>query len=195
MASKQLVCIGTSTGGPRALQHLLPQFPKGFSPPILIVQHMPPVFTKQLAERLNMLSNIRVKEAEHNEIIKNGTAYVAPGGLHMTVKQYGNSGLKILLDKSDPIKGHRPSVDRLFTSLEEAKEYHIVTAILTGMGSDGTNGLKALKQLHKGKLHSLAESEKSCIVYGMPKTAINSGVIDEIVGLDEMYGAILKQLQ
>ncbi|MFA8437484.1 CheB methylesterase domain-containing protein [Pueribacillus sp. YX66] len=195
MSIKQLVCIGTSTGGPRALQQLLPQFPKGLSSPILIVQHMPPIFTKQLAERLNMISNIEIKEAEHHEIIKSGTAYIAPGGMHMTVNRLSKTELQINLDLSEPIKGHRPSLDRLFQSLKKLKEYRIVSAILTGMGSDGTNGLKALSQSHYDKLYSIAESEKSCIVFGMPKAAIQANVVDEIVELNQMFNTIMKQLQ
>lgn len=195
MAIKQLVCIGTSTGGPRALQHLLPQFPKDFSSPILIVQHMPPIFTKQLAERLNIVSDIEIKEAEHNEIVKCGTAYIAPGGMHMTVNQLGKKELQVHLDFSEPVKGHRPSIDRLFQSLKKLKEFRIVTAILTGMGSDGTTGLKALRQSHNDNLHSIAESEKSCIVFGMPKAAIHANVVDEVVELKDIFNSIIKHLQ
>ena len=194
MAKKYLVCIGASTGGPRALQHLLPQFPKDFSSPILIVQHMPPVFTRQLADRLNAMSSIQVKEAEHHERVKSGTAYIAPGGRHMTVKRLGKTQLKIHLDDSHPIKGHRPSIDRLFDSLKAFNEYRMITAILTGMGSDGTKGLKALRQSHKDKLYSLAESEKSCIVFGMPKAAIQANVVDEVVELEDMIDAIMKHV-
>src|SRR5690606_5258981 len=136
---------------------------------------MPPVFTKQLAERLNMMSNIEIKEAEHNEFVKNGTAYIAPGGKHMTVIESG-SQLQIKLDETEPVKGHRPSVDRLFLSLKDLKDYRIVTAILTGMGSDGTYGLKQLKQSHGNNVYSIAESEETCIVFGMPKAAIKENL-------------------
>lgn len=193
MTIKQIVCIGTSTGGPRALQQILPQFPKDFALPIFVVQHMPPVFTKQLAERLNSMANIEIKEAEHNEIVKNGTAYIAPGGKHMTVIASG-SRLQIKLDETEPIKGHRPSVDRLFLSLTDLKDYRIVTAILTGMGSDGTYGLKQLKQSLKNNVYSIAESEKTCIVFGMPKSAIKENLVDEVVELPYIYQAIMKQV-
>lgn len=193
MTIKQIVCIGTSTGGPRALQQILPQFPKNFSAPIFVVQHMPPVFTKQLADRLNTMSNIEIKEAEHNEFVSNGTAYIAPGGKHMTVFANG-SQLQIKLDETEPVKGHRPSVDRLFLSLQELTDYRIVTAILTGMGSDGTYGLKQLKQSHKNKHYSIAESEKTCIVFGMPRAAIRENVVDEVVELENIYHAIMKQV-
>lgn len=194
MTKNQLVCIGTSTGGPRALQRVLPQFPKDLSTPILIVQHMPPMFTKQLAERLNLVSNILVKEAEQHEVIKSGTAYIAPGGKHMTVKRHSGSRLQINLDETEPVKGHRPSVDRLLQSLATLTDYKLVTAILTGMGSDGTKGLTTLKKLHKDKLYSLAESEKTCIVFGMPRAAIQAKVVDEVTELDQMATAILNHL-
>ncbi len=195
MVSKQLICIGSSTGGPRALQHLLPQFPDDFPAAILIVQHMPPVFTHLLAKRLDALSNLHVKEAEHNEPVKNGIAYIAPGGRHMTVNRVSSSRLTLQLDDSTPIKSHRPSIDRLFYSLSQVDDYRLTTAILTGMGSDGTNGLKHLKQNEALEFYSIAESEKSCIVYGMPKSAVNANVIDEIVELEKMFETISKNVQ
>lgn len=193
MIIKQIVCIGTSTGGPRALQQILPLFPKDFASPIFVVQHMPPVFTKQLADRLNSMANIEIKEAEHNEIVKNGTAYIAPGGKHMTVTESG-SQLQIKLDETDPIKGHRPSVDRLFLSLKDLQDYRIITAVLTGMGSDGTHGLKQLKQSHKNNVYSIAESEKTSIVFGMPKSVIKENLADEVVELPYIHQAIMKQV-
>lgn len=193
MTFKRIVCIGTSTGGPRALQQILPQFPKNFPSPIFVVQHMPPVFTKQLADRLNSMANIEIKEAEHNETVKSGTAYIAPGGKHMTVIANG-SQLQIKLDETEPIKGHRPSVDRLFLSLKDLHNYRIIAAILTGMGSDGTYGLKQLKQAHKNNVYAIAESEKTCIVFGMPKSAIKENLVDEVVELPNIYQAIVKQV-
>ena len=194
MANNQLVCIGTSTGGPKALQYLLPQFPKNLPAPILIVQHMPPVFTKLLAERLDKISQIHVKEAEHGEAAIEGTAYIAPGGYHMTVA-YIDDTLKIQLDESKPVKGHRPSVDRLFCSLLEAENFEIITVLLTGMGSDGTNGLKRIKMAHPQNVRAIAEAEKSCIVFGMPKAAIQANIIDEIVELEKIFETIMKHVQ
>jgi len=188
--SKKLVCIGTSTGGPRALQHLLPLFPNDFQVPILIVQHMPPVFTKSLANRLNTLAHIRVKEAEDGETIEGGTAYIAPGGSHMTVKRKPQA-LTIHLDQSEPDKGHRPSVNRLFQSLTEAVDYEKIVVVLTGMGSDGTDGLRRLKSVDRDRVTAIAEAEESCIVFGMPKSAIKANVIDHIVPLERMADVIL----
>lgn len=195
MISKQLICIGSSTGGPRALQYLLPQFPDDFPAAILIVQHMPPVFTHLLAKRLDALSHLHVKEAEHNEPVKNGIAYIAPGGQHMTVNRVNPSRLTLQLDGSAPIKSHRPSIDRLFYSLSKLDDYKLTTAILTGMGSDGTDGLKHLKRNKALDFYSIAESEKSCIVYGMPKSAVNANVVDEIVELEKMFETITKNVQ
>lgn len=191
---KQLICIGTSTGGPRALQHLLPLFPKDFQVPILIVQHMPPTFTKSLANRLSTLSFIHVKEAEEGEVIKGGTAYIAPGDFHMTVKQTSQR-LTIHLDQTESFKGHRPSANHLFQSLTSLADYKIIAVVMTGMGSDGTLGLRKLKSCNPPSVTTIAESEKSCIVFGMPKSAIMANVIDEVVELEHMTKAIIKHLQ
>jgi two-component system chemotaxis response regulator CheB len=189
--SKRIVCIGTSTGGPRALQQVLTRIPSEIDAPILIVQHMPAGFTKSLATRLNSLSQIEVKEAEDGEIVRKGTAYIAPGGLHLRVKKVGTS-LAVQLDTSPPRNGHRPSVDTLFESISQLADYAKVAVIMTGMGSDGTEGLKALKAL--GEVRSIAESEETSIVYGMPKSAVGSSKIDRVVRLDKIAEQIMKML-
>ena len=131
---KKFIVIGTSTGGPRALQKVLTALPADIRAPILIVQHMPPGFTKSLAERLNLLSNIDVKEAEHGEIVRNGTAYIAPGGFHMEVKRIGES-YSIVLNQEEPHRsGHRPSVDVLFESVAKLSTIEKIAVIMTGMG-------------------------------------------------------------
>ncbi len=187
-----LVLIGTSTGGPRALQEVLKNLPASLPAPILIVQHMPPGFTKSLAERLDTLSALTVKEAEEGEILKRGTAYIAPGGYHMTVKAVGRS-LAIMLDQSPAVNGHRPSVDRLFQSASLLAGVSVTAVVLTGMGSDGTEGICSLKE--NQYTYTLAESEETAIVYGMPKTAVNTGKVDKVAPLGWIAGEIVKRYQ
>lgn len=189
--NKGLILIGTSTGGPRALQHVIPLFPKELEASILIVQHMPAGFTKSLAERLNRMSNIRVKEAENNEKILPGYAYIAPGDYHLEVKKSGKE-IFISLSKDQPISGHRPSVDKLFESVAKAMTENIVAVVMTGMGSDGSKGIKELK--NKTDCYILAQDEDTSVVYGMPKSAVNTGVVDDIVPLHHITNYILKRL-
>ncbi|QED47561.1 protein-glutamate methylesterase/protein-glutamine glutaminase [Cytobacillus dafuensis] len=187
--TKKIVCIGTSTGGPRALQNVLTNLPADIDAGILIVQHMPAGFTKSLAIRLNSISNISVKEAVDGEIVQKGTAYIAPGGLHLKVVESGLN-LLIKLDKSESRNGHRPSVDVLFESVSEIKEYMKVAVIMTGMGSDGTQGLIALK--NNGTVRAIAESQETSIIFGMPKAAIATRLIDEVQDVDKIAESILK---
>jgi two-component system chemotaxis response regulator CheB len=189
---KKVIAIGTSTGGPRALQHVLTKFPATIDAPILVVQHMPKGFTKSLATRLDSLSHIRVKEAEDGEIIQKGTAYIAPGGKHLYVKRVGTS-LAIHLDEAEPRNGHRPSVDVMFESLSMLTDYEKIAVIMTGMGSDGTAGLKQLKA--SGKTFVIAESAESSVVFGMPKSAIAANVVDEIVHVDDIAEAVMKHVK
>ena len=175
---KKIVIIGTSTGGPRALQKVLTNLPSDIEAPILIVQHMPAGFTRSLANRLNTLSAITVKEAEHGEIIQ-----------HLKVKTVGVH-TAIDLDQSAPLNGHRPSVDIMFESVSDLKAYAKIAVIMTGMGSDGTDGLKKLAR--KGNVKAIAESQETCIVYGMPKTAIATNYIDEVQKVDHIAETIMK---
>ncbi|MFV8827170.1 protein-glutamate methylesterase/protein-glutamine glutaminase [Alkalihalobacterium sp. APHAB7] len=188
-SQKKLIAIGTSTGGPKALQHVLTKIPASIDAPILIVQHMPPGFTKSLANRLNTLCHIEVKEAEDGEIIKNGVAYVAPGGFHLTVKKAGTA-LVVQLNQLPPRKGHRPSVDVMYESLADIPNYSILSVIMTGMGADGSEGLVKLKK--HADSYSIAESEDSCIVYGMPRSAIKTNHVDEIVHLQNIGQRIVE---
>ncbi len=188
---KSIVLIGTSTGGPRALEKLLTSLPRDLKAPVLIVQHMPANFTKLLAERLDTLSSIRVKEAEQGEILQNGVAYIAPGGKHLLLKQIGNT-IKTELSTSPPEKGHRPSVDLLFTSASRIKGYKKIAVVLTGMGSDGTEGLISLKR--SNNLYAIAESEKTSIIYGMPKSAVKTGYVDIVLDIDQIADQIIKKV-
>ncbi|WP_453996913.1 protein-glutamate methylesterase/protein-glutamine glutaminase [Bacillus nitroreducens] len=186
---KKIVCIGTSTGGPRALQEVLPKLPKNFTAPVVIVQHMPAGFTKSLADRLNSLCEITVKEAENGEFLKAGTAYIAPGGSHMKIKKIGTT-LAVNIDKSEIRNGHRPSVDVLFESISEIDGIQKISVIMTGMGSDGSQGLIKLK--NTGKVISIAESKETSIVFGMPKAAIETNLVDRVEHLEAIADSILK---
>jgi two-component system, chemotaxis family, protein-glutamate methylesterase/glutaminase len=188
----KIILIGTSTGGPRALQHVLTELPSSLNAPVLIVQHMPAGFTKSLADRLNSISNIRVKEAEQGEVLQDGTAYIAPGGYHMKIMQ-AETMMKVHLSKEEePRNGHRPSVDVLFESVSKIDDYNKIAVIMTGMGTDGTQGVKQLKEY--GSVKTIAESHDSCIVYGMPKSVIAANLSDDIVNVDEIAQSIMKYM-
>lgn len=177
------VCgIGVSTGGPQTLLEIIPKLPPNFPAPILIVQHMPPVFTRQLAERLNSLSRLRVKEAEEGEIVKEGEVYIAPGDYHMRVKAE-KSLVKIKLHQGPPRNFCRPSVDELFESLAEVYKSNALVLVLTGMGSDGKEGAKKIK--NKGGV-VLAQDAESSVVFGMPRAVIEAGLADEVLNLSKI---------
>lgn len=191
-SSKKIVLIGTSTGGPRALQEVVTNLPAHIDAPILIVQHMPAGFTKSLADRLHQLSKIDVKEAEQGDILKNGTAYIAPGGYHLKIRKVGLN-FEVQLDKSEPPRsGHRPSVDVMFENVSHFNDFDKVAVIMTGMGYDGSKGLVKLKE--NGNVIAIAESQETCIVYGMPKAAVETQLVDEVVDVDEIAETIMKYL-
>jgi len=184
----ELLVIGSSTGGPKALQDILPTLPANLPVPCLIVQHMPSTFTKPFADRLDGLCQVHVKEAEQGEPLKAGTVYIAPGGIHMT---YGARGPKGCIELSpEPVSSlHRPSVDVLFLSVAELFRGQVLAGILTGMGSDGAKGMEQLKK--KGA-HTLAEAEESCVVYGMPRAAVERGCVDLAAPLGDIPGHLRR---
>jgi two-component system chemotaxis response regulator CheB len=187
----ELLVIGSSTGGPKALQDILPTLPANLPVPCLIVQHMPSTFTKPFADRLDGLCQVHVKEAEQGEPLKAGTVYIAPGGIHMT---YGARGPKGCIDLSpEPVSSlHRPSVDVLFLSVSELFRGQVLAGILTGMGADGAKGMEQLKK--KGA-HTLAESEESCVVYGMPRAAVERGCVDVVAPLADIPGHLRRHFR
>lgn len=188
---KKLIAIGTSTGGPRALQDVIPFLPGDIDAGILIVQHMPPGFTKSLAERLDSMSQIRVKEAEDGDVIVAGVAYLAPGDSHIKVtKQAGQFVIK--LDNGERVSGHKPSVDALMYSIVELNDRNIIGVIMTGMGADGADGLSKVKA-NKGFI--IAQDEESCVVFGMPKSTIKLGVVDKVVSLNNIANEIVKAME
>ncbi|MGE7621813.1 protein-glutamate methylesterase/protein-glutamine glutaminase [Viridibacillus sp. NPDC096237] len=190
--SKKMVLIGTSTGGPRALQEVITKIPATTKAPILIVQHMPAGFTKSLSNRLDQLSGITVKEAENGDVLQNGVAYIAPGGYHMKLRKIGMSYGIVLDDQEPPRGGHRPSVDVLFEDICQFSEVDKVAVIMTGMGADGTKGLIQLK--NTGKVIAITESANTCIVYGMPKAAFETGLVDEVADVDDIAETVMKYL-
>ncbi|NPV25942.1 MAG: chemotaxis response regulator protein-glutamate methylesterase [Firmicutes bacterium] len=191
----RLVLIGTSTGGPRALNEVIPALPANFPAGVLIVQHMPPGFTRSLAERLDNLSAIHVKEAVDGDEVRAGVAYIAPGDYHMVLTANGRTGdrhLFIHLTQDPPIAGHRPSVDVMISSAAEVFWGPVVAVILTGMGQDGTQGVKKLKS--RGQSKVIAEDQSTCVVYGMPKAAIESGCVDKVVPLPLVADEIMHMI-
>ena len=177
------IALGISTGGPMALQRVIPKISEDINLPIFLVQHMPPKFTKSLADRLNSMSQITVKEAEDYEIVKPGVAYLAPGGYHMTLDK--NASGNILIKISDlPINTlHRPSVDVMISSVIKIYGRHTLGVIMTGMGRDGSLAIKELKNIGG---YCIAQSEESCVVYGMPKAIVDAGMADVIAPLDNI---------
>lgn len=186
-----VVAIGVSTGGPKALQDVLPLFPENFPVPILVVQHMPKGFTGPFAERLNQLSRLKIKEAEDGEALRSGIAYIAPGGLHLrAVKRRVTEVNLELSDQPDDLL-HRPSVDVMMLSVAESFSGRCVGVIMTGMGNDGLEGMRAIKN-SGGK--TIAQDEESCIVYGMPKAVVEAGIADKVVPLPNLAGEIVNMV-
>ena len=186
-----IVAIGTSTGGPRALQEVLTRLPGNLPCPTVIVQHMPPGFTKSLAERLNTLSELTVKEAADNDKLVAGTVYIAPGDFHLTLRRE-TSGTYVKLNKDPAIGGLRPAVDPMMVSVAETYGTKAVGVILTGMGHDGAKGMKAIKRL-QGR--TIAEDQSTSVVFGMPKAAIEAGVVDSILPLQQVAEGIVQCLK
>ncbi len=186
---KKIVAIGASTGGPKSLQEVIPKIPGDIPAAFLVVQHMPAGFTKSLAERLDSLSELTVKEAEDGEIIRAGYVYIAPGNYHMLVAK-DDGKLKIKLSDEPPIKGHRPSIDAMLNSLSDTGIEDVIAIIMTGMGTDGSEGIVNIKRKNNGFI--IAQDEESCVIYGMPKAALETGVVDFVVPLNEIAGQITK---
>ncbi|WP_282060165.1 protein-glutamate methylesterase/protein-glutamine glutaminase [Bacillus pumilus] len=189
---RKIISIGTSTGGPRALQRVVTKLPKDIEAPILIVQHMPAGFTASLATRLDHLSQISIKEAQDGDIAKNGVAYIAPGGMNMSLHEQGAS-LVIRLSPEDTESRHKPSVNYLFESISHIKGYEKIAVIMTGMGSDGTEGVK--KMVASGHTKVIAEKEESCVVFGMPKSVIKAGLAHETKHVDDIAHAIISSMK
>ncbi len=187
-----VVAIGVSTGGPEALTRLIPSLPSSIPVPIVVVQHMPPNFTRSLAESLNKRSALTVVEAEHEQSISPGTVYIAPGGRHMTIRKQGTS-LTAALNDSPPENSCRPSVDVLFRSVATVwGDAGILGVVLTGMGSDGAKGMQVMKR--KG-CYCITQSESSCVVYGMPRAVDELKLSDISLPVENIGPEICKRLR
>ncbi|MDQ7096240.1 chemotaxis response regulator protein-glutamate methylesterase [Desulfosporosinus sp. PR] len=185
----QVVAIGTSTGGPSALQAVLPALPVNFPVPVLVAQHMPPGFTAPLAQRLNGLCALNVREGIHGEALKPGTVYVAPAGKQLQVVRKSGQ-LTLAIGEEAPIPTlYHPSVDVMFLSLAKEVGKGTLGVVMTGMGSDGTKGMKELKAADG---FAIAESEETCVVYGMPRSVVEAGLADRIVPLGDIGKAIVE---
>jgi two-component system chemotaxis response regulator CheB len=184
----KVVVIGVSTGGPTALGAIMPGFPSGFSLPILVVQHMPPLFTRLLAERLNSTCQLPVGEATQGEMVVPGRILIAPGDFHMKLASNGDC-VHISLDQSPRQNSCRPAVDALFTSAGEVYGGAALAVILTGMGQDGLHGAEILKAQGAS---ILAQDEASSVVWGMPGAVVNGGLADRVLPLDEVVPEILR---
>lgn len=188
-----IVAIGISTGGPKALAFLLPLLPADIGIPIVIVQHMPPLLTTSLAKNLNKKCAVTVKEAESGETVQPNIVYIAPGGKQMKLTCNANGVDKVIkLTNDPPVNGCRPAVDYLFRSVADCYAGNSTAVIMTGMGTDGTKGLQVLKE--KGA-KVIAQNEQSCVIYGMPRIPVESGLADIVVPLDNIADEIINAVK
>jgi two-component system, chemotaxis family, protein-glutamate methylesterase/glutaminase len=189
LSTSHLIAIGASTGGTEAIREVLTRLPEDF-PGIVITQHMPPGFTASFAARLDSLCHIRVKEASDKERVLQGHAYIAPGGLHMSVERSGGGWLLRVQD-GEPVNRHKPSVDVLFRSVARHAGAKAVGVMLTGMGADGAT---AMRQMRDSGSYNLVQDEASCVVFGMPREAINAGAADEVLPLQSISQRLVDRV-
>lgn len=187
-----VIAIGTSTGGPRALQVIIPALPANLPVGILIVQHMPPGFTGPFAQRLNSLSRLNVREAQEDDLIEPGVALVAPAGWHMTVRRVKSTQSSVAIAKEPSTTLHRPSVDVLMQSVADVYGSAAMGIILTGMGSDGLQGMRSIFQ--KGG-YTAAQDEATSTVYGMPRACAEANIVRRVLPLDQVAGEIVRLTQ
>lgn len=187
----QIVALASSTGGPKALQAVIPKLPANLKVPVVVVQHMPAGFTASLAERLNSLSEVSVKEAAEGDVLVPGSVYVAMGGKHLNIL---NMAGKYTIHYSDePAReGVKPCANYMYESLMDSKFDRIVCVVMTGMGADGTEGIVHLKE--KKKIHVIVQEASTCAVYGMPKSAVNAGLADQVVPLEQIAQEIITNV-
>ncbi len=186
-----IVSIGTSTGGPRALQEIITKLPKEFPVPIVIAQHMPANFTKPFADRLNQLSQLSVQEAQEGDTLKAGIVFIAPGRGHMRLKRVRGIETIVTITENEKEFIYRPSVDALMLSVAELYPGRALGVILTGMGHDGEAGVREMKK--KGS-RIIAQNEETCVVYGMPRAVVEAGLADKILPIDEIAGEIINSV-
>ncbi len=191
ISGEKVVAIASSTGGPKALQFVIPLLPAELDAPVVLVQHMPAGFTKSLAERLDSLGKIAVKEAEDGDLLEKGHVYIAPGGKHMKVARSGNR-TRIFFSDEPPREGVKPAANYMYESLADTSYAEVCCVVLTGMGADGTAGINNL--IKKKKLHIIAQDAASCAVYGMPKAIALTGLVNEVLPLTKISDAIIKEI-
>lgn len=189
---KKLIALACSTGGPKALQSVIPYLPSNMNAPLVLVQHMPAGFTKSMADRLNEISKVHVKEAAEGDVLKAGWVYVAPGGRHMEIMRMADGNHKITLSDKPAVGGLRPYANYMYESLTDSGYDEIICVVLTGMGADGTKGIAELGK--QKPVHVICQDEKSCVVYGMPKAAVEAKLADEVVTLTEVAQSIIKNV-
>jgi two-component system chemotaxis response regulator CheB len=185
---EDVVVIGASTGGPKALAQLFSSLPQGFAPAMLLVQHMPTAFVDPFSKRLDALGPVSVRTAQASDTVTPGTALVAPGGHHMTVDRAS----RVFLTEDPPVWGVRPAVDLTMISAAEAFMERTVGVVLTGMGRDGAAGIQAVH--HRGG-RTIAESEETSMIYGMPRAAIETGCVDRVARIEQMTEAIVSTVR
>lgn len=191
VSGNKVVALASSTGGPKALQAVIPRLPKNLKAPVVVVQHMPAGFTASLAERLNTLSEIHVKEAAEGDILEAGTVYIAMGGKHLNVVTMAGK-YSIHYSDEPSREGVKPCANYMYESLRDSRYDEIVCVVMTGMGADGTQGIRNLKE--KKKVHVIAQEADSCAVYGMPKSVVNAGMADQVVPLDQIAQEIIMNV-
>lgn len=187
-ARPKVLVVGASTGGPTALGAILPELPAGFPLPVLVVQHMPPLFTRLLAERLHSTCRLSVEEAMQGRPVEAGKVLIAPGNFHLKVRTE-SGGARVFLDQSPPQNSCRPAVDALFGSIGEVYGGAVIAVILTGMGQDGLHGAEILRAQGAS---ILAQDEASSVVWGMPRAVIDAGLVDRVLPLDQVVPEILR---
>jgi two-component system chemotaxis response regulator CheB len=185
----EVVAIGSSTGGPSALTELLPLFPADFPLPILIVQHMPRLFTKTLADSLARKSHLQIVEAQDGMIVKPGTVFIAPGGFQMKIVRRDRGQVTVQITDDPPENHCKPSADYLFRSVAQIYQDKAIGVILTGMGSDGTLGLRLMKRLGA---QIIGQNRETCVVWGMPRAAIEAGVVDIELPLNRIAPELIR---
>lgn len=187
-----LIALACSTGGPQALHKMVPMLPANLSVPLVLVQHMPAGFTQALANRLNQTSEVTVKEAEDDEVLKAGHVYIAPGGRHLQLVENQKGQVCAKVVNMPPVNSLKPCADVMYESIQKLSIDNILCVVLTGMGADGTKGIEEL-QKHKNT-YVITESRDTCVVYGMPKSVDNKGLSNESVPIEKVSEAIIKKL-
>jgi len=191
IGGSKIVAIASSTGGPKALQSVIPKLPADLDAPVVLVQHMPKGFTKSMAERLDTLSDVTVREAEEGEELKKGWVYISKGGAHMNV--VNKAGKYVIHYTDEPAReGVKPCANYMYESLLKCRYDHVICVVMTGMGSDGTEGITNLKTARK--VHVISQDEASCVVYGMPRSVKKAGLSDQVVSLEQIAQEIILRV-